>query len=132
MKTLGRHELLAGVLLIAGAASLVAFGQDQTQAPGMPTKARVWIQNHGATEAVPVVLQPIPEDAPPLRVQMEASGGVFHTRPVRQSWEYRGITVTSTQDVAVLLSEAGADGWETSGAVLPAQNGTVVVMKRPR
>lgn len=138
MKTVA-YLLLAYVLFASGAATLAALAQDQTQQPGQPTQARVWIQNRGVTEAVPVAIQPLASDVPPFRVELTGtptvtigSSSVVQVREARGSWEYRDINILSGQDVASLLNAAGADGWETTGVALAFQNRTIVVMKRPR
>jgi hypothetical protein len=138
MKTVA-YVLLTYVLFASGAATLAAPAQDQTQQPGQPTQARVWIQNRGVTEAVPVAIQPLASDAPPLPVEVTGiptvsigSSTVVQVRAAREPWEYRDINIPSGQGVASLLNAAGADGWETTGVALALQNGTIVVMKRPR
>jgi hypothetical protein len=118
---------------------LGAPAQDQTPQPGQPTQARVWIQNQGNTEAVPVSIRNVAADVAPLRVEVTGvptvtigSGSVVQARVTRQPWEYENVSIPPGQDAAVLLSAAGADGWEATGVVIPVQAGTLVVMKRPR
>ena len=116
---------------------LPVSAQDRTQQPGQPTQGRVWIQNRGDTEAVPVSIQNA-VSAPPLPVQVTGipivtvgSGSVVDTRVARQSWEYRSVSIAPGQDAAALLNTAGSDGWETTGVVIAEQGRIVVVMKRP-
>jgi hypothetical protein len=99
----------------------------------------MWIQNRGSTEAVPVSIQSVADDAPPMRVQMTGapivtigSGSVVQTRFARQAWEYQDVRIPNGQDPASVLNAAGADGWETAGVTVAIQGVTVVVMKRPR
>src|SRR5262249_11777284 len=54
MKLLMTAAWLAGVA-VAGSAMLAAPGE-QTPRPGQMTEARVWVQNRGAAEALPVEL----------------------------------------------------------------------------
>jgi hypothetical protein len=130
--------LVACLSLAGGAAIRVSAGQDRTPQPGQATQAKVWIQNRGEQEAVPVSIQTMANEAPPMRVQvigtptvtMGAPGGLI--RAARQPWEYKNLTVPSDQDPAGILNAAGADGWETTGVVVALQGGTLVVVKRPR
>jgi hypothetical protein len=129
---------MVGVLLTCGAVMLADSSQDRTQQPGQPTQGKVWIQNRGETEAVPVNIQ---NDtlAPPLRVQVTGiptvttgSGSVVQARTVRQPWEYRTVSISAGQDPATALNNAGGDGWDTTGVTVAEQGRTLVVMKRPR
>jgi hypothetical protein len=119
------------VVLAGGAVIRARAAQDGTQTPGQATQAKVWIQNRGDAQAVPVTIQAMAIEAPPLRVQVTGTP-IVQARAVRQPWEYRNVTIQSGQDPAVILSPAGADGWEATGMVVPVQGGTLVVMKRPR
>lgn len=130
--------LLACALLAGGAAIWGASAQDRTQQPGQPTQARVWIQNRGNTEAVPVSIQDVASESP-LRVQVAGtptvttgSGSVVQARVARQAWEYRDVSITAGQDPAAVLNGAGVDGWEAIGLAFPSAGGTVVLMKRPK
>ena len=112
--------------------------QDRTQQPGQPTQARVWIQNQGDTEAVPVRIQNVASESL-LRVQITGvpivttgSGSVVQARSARQSWEYRAVSITAGQDAVTVLNSAGVDGWEATGLTFPPAGGTVVLMKRPK
>jgi len=126
------------VLLACGAVMRDASAQDGTQQPGQPTQAKVWIQNRGDTEAVPVSIQNL-ASAPPLQVEVTGiptvtigPASVLQERVARQSWEYRQVNIAPGQDPITVLNAAGADGWETTGVALANQGQTVVVMKRPR
>lgn len=130
--------LSAGVLLAGGAAIRIVSAQDRTQQPGQPTQARVWIQNQGDAEAVPMRLQTIASDAL-LRVQVTGTptvttgpGSVVQARMARQSWEYRAVRITGGQDLATVLNNPGADGWEATSLMSPSPGETLVLMKRPR
>ena len=130
--------LSACVLAAGGAAMRAASAQDGTQQPGQSTQARVWIQNRGETETVPVSIQNVASIAP-LRVELTGdpvvtlgTRSVVQTLAARQPWEYRSLRVLLGQDPAPALNAAGADGWEATGVALTDQGGTLVVMKRPR
>ena len=129
--------LFACLLLAAGVALRATATQDGTPQPGQPTQGKVWIQNSGETEAVPVSIQDMASEAPPLRVQVIGTptvtiGARSEQAGGRPLWEYQDVTIPSGQDAAGLLNVAGADGWETTGVTVATQAGTVVVMKRPR
>jgi hypothetical protein len=123
-------------LLILGAAAAVAYSaQDGTLQPGQPTQARVWIQNQGEEEAVPVRIE---NAARPLRVDLTtiptvtiAAGTALLTRAARQPWEYRAVRIAAGQNLDNVLNAAGADGWEATGTAITDQSGTIVIMKRP-
>src|SRR5262249_46377674 len=125
-------------LILGGSAIvLVSAAQDRTFFPGEPTQGKVWIQNRGSNEAVPVMIENGASGVP-LRVQLvgnptvEISSGGVVTRASRQNWEYRDVTVPGGQDPIAMLNSAGGDGWETTGVSLSDQKGTVIVLKRPR
>lgn len=130
--------LLACLLLAVGATLRTTAAQDRTSQPGQPTQGKVWIQNRGDMEAVPVSIQNMATEAPALRVQVVGTPTVTidaqsgQARAARQLWEYQDVTIPSGQGPTAILSAAGADGWETAGLALPVQGGTLVVMKRPR
>jgi hypothetical protein len=119
-------------LIVATAALVTA---DQTY-PGQPTQAKVWIQNHGRSEVVPVSLQEIASDTQ-LKVQVSGTPTVqvvnaIDARIVRQTWQYSRVVIGSGQDPIVELNKAGADGWETTGLQLTESRGVAYVLKRPR
>jgi hypothetical protein len=124
------------VLIVAGT-SILAAPQQTTAQPGQMTKAEVWIQNRGRTEAVPVDLRQINLDAP-LKVQIingepaYAPIGPVPVREIRKTWEYETITLTPTDDVAVVLNRHGQNGWETTGIAFVKPDGTTLLLKRPR
>jgi len=135
--------MLMGAILAAGAvaagATINTVAQDRTVLPGQPTQGRVWIQNQGATEAIPVSIEAVAGTNQPLRVQLAgnstvalATDSVVRARPLAQPWEYQTVTIPSGQDPASSLNAAGANRWEATGVSLPGQGGTMVIMKRPR
>lgn len=123
------------VALTAGATTLAAPVQER---PGQMTQARVWVENRGKNEAVPITLQEV-ETQTPINVQVTGvptvsivSASTVPARFVRQAWEYRAMNIAAGQDAATLLAGAGADGWEATGAQLPGQSGITLLLKRPR
>lgn len=130
--------LLACLLLAVGSALGATAAQDRTRQPGQPTQGKVWIQNRGDTEAVPVSIQNMAREASPLRVQVVGTPTVTigaasgQARAARQPWEYQGVPIPSGQDPAAILNAAGADGWEATGVTIAAPGATLVIMKRPR
>jgi hypothetical protein len=124
-------RLIAAVVatgaLTGWAAVLAAPAQEY---PGQPTKAVVWVQNREPGEAIPVVIQASALQQP---LAVEVAGlPVVQTRPVRQAWEYREVTVPAGQSVAALLTEAGEAGWEATGVPRPSGAASVWLLKRPR
>ena len=55
-------------------------------------------------------------------------------KPVRVEWEYKELRVSTTpmnyRSVVNQLSQAGADGWETTGVTFSDAGATVMIMKR--
>jgi hypothetical protein len=123
-----------GIIVTAGGMMLAApvrAGQDR---PGQIGQARVFVENTGKDQAVPVALQ----DAA-INVQVVgnptvafAPTAVVQARVIRQAWEYRTVRIPAGQDAAVALSAAGADGWEAMGIQPADAAGIVIVLKRPR
>ena len=126
------------LLLAAAVALRASAAQDGTAQPGQPTQARVWIQNRGEAEAVPVRIQNAPGETSPVRVEVIGTPTVAIGAPsgsvgaARQQWEYQNVTISADQDPAGLLNRSGADGWEATGLAIPIKGGSLVVMKRPR
>lgn len=56
--------------------------------------------------------------------------------PVRVEWEYKELRISTTpmnyRSVVNQLSQAGADGWETTGVTFSDAGATVMIMKRVR
>jgi hypothetical protein len=126
----------AFALIVAGTSILAA--PSQTATPGQMTQARVWIQNHGRTEAVPVELRDANLDAP-LKVQVMNGDATFarasavQVTEIRKTWDYDTITIASTgDDVAKVLTAKGTAGWETTGIAFVTADGTKLLLKRPR
>ena len=128
--------LFAGVLFAACVVALAASAQDRTERPGQPTQARVWIQNRGQSEAVPVAVVPsgvpLPVQVAGVPVVTTGPESVVQARVARQVWEYRDVRVAAGQDPVPALGRAGLDGWEATGVAFPSAGETVVIMKRPR
>jgi hypothetical protein len=122
-----------GVLVVGGTAILAAPGQ--TSQPGQMTQARVWIQNRGRGEAVPISLQEATLDTP-LRVRVinaQSSPSIdeaIHARFVQQTWDYHTVTLKDDQDPVPALSGPGLAGWETTGIAF-VRPGGVMLLKRP-
>lgn len=118
--------LIACALVIAGFVTIASSGQvarPGTEHPGELTAGRMWIENRGIDEAIPVVLQEPIALAQPAPVQ---------ARVVQQPWEYRTVVVGADQEMAEVLTRAGADGWEAVSVLAPTTRGTPVLLKRPR
>ena len=125
----------AAAIFVAAAATIAAL---QTAQPGQMTQARVWIQNRGGSEAVPVDLREINVDKP-LRVHVMngefGPGDVtkpLQVRTVRPSWEYETAAIPAGRDVAAVLNARGAAGWEAVGTVSVTEQTTTILLKRPR
>jgi hypothetical protein len=108
------------VTLAISTAMLAASQGNTTERPGELTKGRMFIENRGAEQAIPVVFQ---SDAstPPVPVTFR-----------RQVWEYRTVMLTAGQDAAAALTAVGAEGWETTGLQVTDGTRIAVLLKRPR
>ena len=125
--------VLLGAVSVAGSAPIAA--PEQTY-PGQPTQARVWIENRGPQQAIPVTVQQIAADAN-IRVQVIGTpsvsvAGLLETRRARQNWEYQRLVAQPDVDIVPELNRLGAAGWETSLQLVTQANQLVVVLKRPR
>lgn len=127
--------LMVGALLVTGTAPLAAPAQSY---PGQPTQARVWIQNQGSGEAVPVSVQAISGDSS-MKVQVVGTPAVaisaaplLDTRRARQTWEYQQLLATPEDNPTMELNRLGKDGWETALQYVTPRGALVVVLKRPR
>jgi len=125
----------AVALSSAGVATLASRAQER---PGQATQARVWVENRGPTEAVPVSLQEVAASKP-ISVQLVGSPIVaiardsqVQARFIRQTWEYRGVLVRADQDMASALAPAGMEGWEATSVQASNPSGIIVLLKRPR
>jgi len=129
--------------LAALGAAAVVFGASangaapQTAYPGQMTQARVWIQNKGDGEAVPVDLRDV-NVATPLRVQVvnadpaHATMQPVQVRLVRPLWEYSSVFVGPREDVDRALTAKGVDGWEVAAITEANGSGTKFLLKRMR
>jgi hypothetical protein len=126
---------VACVLIVAGTSILAA--PEPAQQPGQITQARVWVQNRGRAETIPVDVREINLDAP-MKVQVISGDPNFaRTNPVqvteiRKGWEYETITLQSPDDVVKVLTPKGVIGWETTGIAFVNPGGTTLLLKRPR
>lgn len=130
---------------VAAAATLVAAPQQTTYRPGDMTRPEVFVQNRGASEAIPVNIHHS-ETEPPLRVQVVTTPSsqplpVLVTTPssqplpvrlVRPVWEYKAVVVATREDAANQLRAAGEDGWETTGIAFLNGNQATLLLKRLR
>jgi len=124
-----------GITVTAGGAMLAAPAGQGQERPGQIGQAKVFVENRGRDEAIPVILQDAMTRAP-IGVQVigtptVAVTTVVQARLIRQTWDYRTVRVASGQDVMSALSAAGADGWEATG-LTPDPAGVIVLLKRPR
>ena len=133
------------VALVAGHVMLAAPGQG-TRTPGQPTEGRVWIENRGRNEAIPVAAQdPLPvvvQNVTTATLAVRLAGATPGQPPppvavqsAQQRWEYRTIVIppdASAQALTNLLVAPGNDGFETAGVQVSTGSGTLLVLKRPR
>jgi hypothetical protein len=115
---------------VLGCVWITAAGQDR---PGMPTQARVWIENRRSDEAIPVTVMRRPSD-PPVRVDLVSGGSaIVRIRRAPDAWDYQTIVVPANQQAAARLADAGREGWEVTGVQFAApDNSVVLLLKRPR
>ena len=125
----------AFVLIVAGTSILAA--PEQTAQPGQMTQARVWVQNRGKAEMVPVELRDVNLDAP-LKVHVvNGDPGFSRVNPVqvteiRKMWDYEIVTLAPADDVAKVMNTKGTAGWETTGIAFVTADATKLLLKRPR
>jgi hypothetical protein len=123
----------AYALIVAGTS--ISAAPEQTAQPGQMTQARVWIQNRGRGEAVPISLQESTLDTP-LRVrivngQSSQAAEAIPARLVQQTWDYHRITLKDGQDPVSALIGPGMAGWETTGIAFVKPDGVTLLLKRP-
>ncbi len=123
----GTNLLYAVLGICVGAGSLAISAQDR---PGIPTQARVWIENRNSAEAVPVRV--VQEGQPPQQVEIVSARSTLPVKSTRQLWDYRLIQVPLGQDPAASLQRQGDEGWELVSVQLPQSGAVVAVFKRPR
>jgi hypothetical protein len=106
--------------------------------PGEMTQARVWVENRGANQAIPIDLSAA-HIAVPLNVHVtNGEPGAAMTSPLavrgtRQIWEYEMVKVTAGgEDAAAILNAQGTAGWETTGIAFVSSDTTTLLLKRPR
>jgi hypothetical protein len=130
---------LASALVLAAGASAMLAAPGQTQQPGQMTQARVWIENRGHAEALPVDLQEsslrVPLNVRVMNGEGPYSADPVNVRVVRQPrvWLYQTVVVKRDQNLATALSALGGAGWETTGIALEGTDGTTtLLLKRLR
>jgi hypothetical protein len=123
--------------LLLGSALLARGSAPAQKYPGEPTKAEVWVKNHGSKEAVPISVQEIASDAT-MKVQITgtptvaiATPAVFDTKRARQTWDYQRITLQPEDDPTPELIRLGREGWETTLQWVTARGSVTIVLKRP-
>lgn len=143
--TLSLCALFAGASVMVAAprgadAHVSPAGHDVQDRPGFPTQARVWIENRGRSESVPVIIQDTAPDAS-LHVQITgtpsvtiAAPTVLDTRRSRQPWEYLTVSIAGNENPIAKLEKLGAEGWEATGLQFPADGSAarLVLLKRPK
>lgn len=124
--------------LIIGSAALLAAPGQTTTYPGQPTRNDVWVQNRSKAESVPVMIQNGDGD-PPVRVQLAGlpavtlvPGTVVQAHVLRQTWEYKEMTVPAGQNAIGPLNAAGLEGWEPIASPVQGPDGMRWVLKRLR
>ncbi len=127
-----------GIVIIAGGEMLASPARASQDRPGQIGQARVFVENTGTDQAVPVAIQGAAMSTP-LGVQVVgtptvsvAPTTILQARVIRQPWEYRIVRIAARQDIVGALSAAGADGWEATGIQSADSAATIVVLKRPR
>jgi hypothetical protein len=146
--------LAGAIALLVGTAMLAAPGQDRpglpapgTERPGELTRGRVFIENRGRNESVPiaapeplpVVVQNVVTNSPmPVRLSGNTPGSPpppVAARLAVQPWEYRTVSIpadASPQSLTSILAGPGNEGWEPAGVQLASGTNTLLVLKRPR
>lgn len=126
-----------GVVIVAAAAALasgtvVARAQTASR-PGVMTEARVWVENRGAEETIPVALQNTARVQLTGRTEVTlAPQSTVATRPLAERWEYRSATVAAGADPASAINGLGSEMWEAVGLMPSPGGGAVILLKRPR
>ena len=125
------------VALVVG--STMRAAPDQSR-PGEPTQGKVWVENRGRAEAIPVELRGASMDAP-LHVQVVNNDTSPHSVRVasparvqlqKQEWEYDVVVIPPGANKAQALKPLGIAGWETTGVAWMAGEQTTLLLKRPR
>ena len=132
-------RIIITAAFISAATALIAAPDQTTARPGQMTDARVWVENRGRAQAIPVDLRDANIDTP-LRVNvvngtpgaMPPMADPLPVRIARQIWEYKTIEIRATDDAAKLLAADGIAGWEATGVAFPGENKTTLLLKRLR
>lgn len=126
---MGFAIVIAGGILASGAI-VAAPGQDR---PGQITQAKVFVENRGRADAIPVVVQDVASvqvtGTPTVAISPATTASV---RVVRQPWEYRTASFKAGDDLAMVLEGAGRDGWEATGVQYTSPAGITILLKRPK
>jgi hypothetical protein len=137
MKRTVATGLVCACAVTAASGMLAAPGQT-TARPGEPTQARVFIENRGINEAIPVSLEHLGEIDRPIRVEVwgipsvtVAPNTTVRVEHARQLWDYRMLTLASGAAAESALKQAGSEGWEAVG-LQTSPTGLIAVLKRPR
>jgi hypothetical protein len=133
----GKIAAAGCVCALCAASSMLAAPGQGTPRPGDPTQARVFIENHNSSEAIPVSIENY-GDSRPLKVDVWGTPTVavspnttVRTSAARQPWDYRLLPLAAGAVGEAALREAGADSWEAVG-IQQGPGGLVVLLKRPR
>ena len=122
-----RTHLIWAALAVTVAVGYVAT--DAQERPGFPTRARVWIENRGAGEAIPVRWI---QDGQASEVEVVGTRSPLQVRLTRQLWDYKSLQIATGDDPADALQRQGGDGWELTGIQIQRPGGVIVLLKRPR
>jgi hypothetical protein len=123
--------------MVAGGATLAQQVKPVKEDPGpvgLMGQAKVLVINTGAKQAIPVSF----DGADAVKVQVTGTAAVqiagtppVQARTMRQSWEYKQITLPVGQDPTNTLNAAGLDGWEATGIAFTTTDATRIILKRP-
>jgi hypothetical protein len=128
-------------VMLAGAWSAAPVAAPVQDRPGQPTQGKVWIENRGRNEAIPVTIVPQFQGArpDPLAVQVLniptvslAPNAPIQVRAARQTWEYRLLAIAAAKDPTAAINSLGADGYEAVGIVSADTAQSMLLLKRPR
>lgn len=128
-------RIVLGLAVVGGLATLwvIPSSANATQVPGTVatpgmTEARVWVNNRRVDESIPVNIT-VDSKAPPLPVSVSTPVDI---RTLRQAWEYRDVTFSSSQTISAGLNQLGTEGWEAAGMTTLPNGNVTVLLKRPR
>ena len=103
--------IASGIAIAAAGAVAIAAGQTTAQ-PGQMTQARVWVQNQGGGQAIPIRIEGAARDLPPLPVLVvngdPARGAALRVQVTRPAWEYRTVGIATNVDADVTRPPRGA------------------------